>query len=65
MKTTAERIHKRNPHTHSHRPKPAAKSHIRQGGVSGENEFLPELPKAKGQYHSPREKASPEFLGNK
>ncbi len=61
MKTTAQRLHKRNPHTHHHRVKPAAKHRVRQGGLSGENEFLPEPPRTTGVRPS-REKAAPEFF---
>ena len=60
MKTAEAHIHKRNPHSHRHRIKPIKKNHARQPGLSGENEFLPEPPKA--GVRPSREKAASEFL---
>jgi hypothetical protein len=60
MKTNAARTKKRDPHSHSHRAKPAHKEIVHRKFISGEDAFLPE-PRTAGVDPS-REKAAPEFL---
>ena len=58
MKTTAERIHKRNPHTHQRKPF-AKKSNLKQ-----EKDQVDEFPhgESRSGIRYPREKSSPVFI---
>ena len=59
MKTSKARMHRADPHTHSHR-KPSTHKPHREPEVPGEDKFLPESPRQTG-IRSGREKKAPEF----